>query len=136
MPLMTWTEDMSVGVRVLDDDHKRLVAMLNDLYDAIQNGRGKETMGRILNDLVQYTKVHFAREEKFFGETGYPGLAAHKKEHDALTGQVIDVQRKFTVGANAALSIDVLRFLRDWLTNHIQGTDRKYQPHLNAKGIR
>jgi hemerythrin len=135
MTLMTWTEKLSVGVHVLDDDHKRLVAMVNELYDAMQAGHGKESLGATLNNLVEYTKGHFAREEKFFAETGYPAAAAHKQEHDTLTGQVLDVQRKFAAGASAALSIDVLRFLRSWLINHIQGSDQKYRPHLNAKGI-
>jgi hemerythrin len=135
MPLMTWTEKLSVGVGVLDEDHKRLVAMVNELYDSMQAGHGKETLGRILNDLVQYTKVHFDREEKFFAQTGYPASAAHKQEHDALTQQVLEVQQKYMSGASAALSIDVLRFLKNWLINHIQGSDQKYRPHLNAKGI-
>ena len=135
MPLMTWTENLSVGVGVLDNDHKRLVGMVNELYDAMQAGHGKESLGRILNDLVHYTKVHFAREEKLFAETGYPGMAPHKQEHDTLTGQVLDVQRKYASGANAALSIDVLRFLKNWLINHIQGSDQKYRSHLNARGI-
>ena len=92
-------------------------------------------MGRILNELVQYTKVHFAREEKFFAQTGYPAPAAHKQEHDALTRQVLDVQQKYVAGASATLSIDVMRFLKNWLIKHIQGSDQKYRPHLNAKGI-
>lgn len=135
MPLMTWTEKLSVGVRVLDEDHQRLVAMVNELYDSMQAGHGKETLGRILNDLVTYTKVHFEREEKFFAETGYPAGAAHKQEHDALTRQVLEVQHKYLSGAGAALSIDVLRFLKSWLIKHIQGSDQKYRQHLNAKGL-
>ena len=53
----------------------------------------------------------------------------------ATTQQVLDVQQKYSSGASAALSIDVLRFLKSWLINHIQGSDQKYRPHLNAKGI-
>ena len=135
MPLMTWTDKLSVGIKVIDEDHKRLVAMVNELYDSMQAGHGKEALGRILNDLVQYTKVHFAREERFFAETGYPAGDAHKREHDTLTNQVLEVQQKYISGASAALSIDVLRFLKDWLIRHIQGSDQKYRPHLNAKGI-
>ena len=135
MPLMNWTEKLSVGVAVIDDDHKKLVAMVNGLYDAMQAGRGKDTLGQILDDLVQYTKVHFAREEKFFAQTGYPGALLHKQEHDALTGQVVDVQHKYAAGASATLSLDVLHFLKDWLIQHIQGSDQKYRPHLNAKGL-
>ena len=136
MPLMTWTDKLSVGVGVLDDDHKRLVGMVNELYDAMQTGQGRTTLGRILGDLIKYTQVHFSREEKLFAETGYPAATAHKQQHDALTSQVLEVQRKYMAGSTAMLSIDVLQFLKGWLINHIQGTDQKYRSHLNAKGIR
>jgi len=135
MPLMTWTDKLSVGVGVIDDDHKKLVGMVNELYDAMQAGHGKASLGRILDGLVQYTKFHFAREEKFFAQTGYPAAVPHKQEHDALTRQVLDVQQKYAAGAGSTLSLDVLHFLKDWLVKHIQGSDQKYQPHLNAKGI-
>ena len=136
MPLMTWTEKMSVGVGVLDEDHKKLVGMLNQLFDAMKAGQGRDVLGGILEGLVRYTKVHFAREEKFFAQTNYPASAPHKQQHDALTRQVVDVQRKYAEGATAVLSLDVMQFLQDWLVNHILGTDQKYRPHLNAKGIR
>jgi len=135
MALMTWTDRLSVGVRVLDDDHKRLVGMLNELYDAMQAGHGKETLGRTLDGLIEYTKLHFAREETLFRQTGYPGAAAHKQEHDALTRQVIEVQQKYAAGAASSLSVGVLTFLKNWLVQHIQGSDQKYRPHLNDKGI-
>jgi hemerythrin len=132
---MTWTPKLSVGVAVLDEDHKKLVGMVNELYDAMQAGHGKESLGPILDRLVDYTKFHFAREEKLFGQTGYPEAAPHKQQHDALTHQVLDVQRKYAAGAAATVSLEVMHFLRDWLINHIQGTDQKYRSHLNAKGI-
>jgi hemerythrin len=135
MPLMTWTPKLSVGVAVLDEDHKKLVGMVNELYDAMQAGHGKESLGPILDRLVDYTKVHFAREEKLFGQTGYPEAVPHKQQHDALTRQVLDVQRKYAAGAAATVSLEVMHFLRDWLIKHIQGTDQKYRSHLNAKGI-
>ena len=135
MPLMTWNEKMSVGVKVLDDDHKRLVALVNELHDALKTGHGKDALGKILDSLVTYTKSHFAREEQFFARTNYPDSAAHKKEHDDLTNQVLLVQAKFNSGASTGLSLQVMNFLRDWLTNHIQGSDKKYGPYLNSKGI-
>ncbi len=135
MPLMNWTDKLSVGVAVIDEDHKKLVAMVNALYEAMQGGHGKDSLGGILDGLVQYTRFHFAREEKFFAQTGYPAAIPHKQEHDALTRQVLDVQQKYAAGASATLSLDVLQFLKNWLINHIQGSDQKYQAHLNAKGI-
>lgn len=135
MPLMTWTEKLSVGVAVLDEDHKKLVGMVNELYDAMQAGQGKEKLGRVLNELVQYTKVHFAREEKYFAQTAYPAADPHKHLHEELTRQVIDVQQKYAAGNTATLSLDVLHFLKNWLVKHIQGSDQSYRAHFNAKGI-
>jgi hemerythrin len=135
MPLMKWTDKLSVGVAALDEDHKKLVGMLNELFDGMQAGRGKEQVGKTLDGLVSYTKVHFAREEKFFAQTGYAASVEHKKEHDDLTKQVIDVQQKYKAGATTTLSLEVMNFLKNWLINHIQGSDQKYGPHLNAKGI-
>jgi len=135
MPLMTWNEKLSVGVKVLDDDHKKLVGMLNQLYDAIQSGHGKDSLSKTLDGLVDYTKTHFAREESFFAQTQYGASTAHKKEHDDLTKQVLEVQQKFKAGATGCLSLEVMNFLKNWLVNHIQGSDQKYGPHLNSKGI-
>lgn len=136
MPLMTWTDKLSVGVGVLDEDHRRLVALINELYDAMQAGQGKDALGRILNSLVQYTKMHFAREESFFAQTAYPAAAAHRTEHQNLTRQVLQVQEKYNAGVAVTLSLELLQFLKNWLIQHIQGSDQKYRPHLNAKGIR
>jgi hemerythrin len=135
MPLMEWTDKLSVGVRVLDDDHRQLVGMLNELFDGMKSGRGREALGPILDRLIQYTRMHFAREERLFTQTAYPAAAAHKGEHEDLTRQVLEVQSKYAKGSNAVLSLDVLEFLKSWLIRHIQGTDHHYRAHLNARGI-
>jgi hemerythrin len=135
MPLMTWTDKLSVGVAVLDNDHKKLVALVNELYDAMQAGHGKDKLGRVLGELINYTKEHFAREESFFARTGYPAAAPHKEQHEDLTRQVIEVQQKYAAGNAATLSLDVMHFLRTWLVKHIQGSDQSYRAHLNANGI-
>jgi hemerythrin len=136
MPLMTWTEKMSVGVEVLDNDHKKLVDMVNTLFDGIQGGHGKEAVGKILDGLIAYTVEHFNREEAFFAKTGYPDAAAHKAQHEDLCKQVVDVQQKFKSGATPTLSLEVMNFLKNWLVNHIQGTDKKYSAYLNSHGIK
>ncbi len=135
MPLMTWTEKLSVGVSVLDEDHKKLVGMVNELYDAMQAGHGRDKLGGILDELVKYTKFHFAREEKFFTQTAYPAVGPHKQQHEALTRQVMDVQQKYAGGNAATLSLDVMHFLKNWLVTHIQVSDQGYRTHLNGKGI-
>ena len=92
MPLMQWNDKLSVGVASIDNDHKRLVGMVNDLYDGVVAGHGKDVLGRVLDGLISYTAEHFAREERYFAQTGYPDSVAHKKEHEDLVKQVLDVQ--------------------------------------------
>jgi hemerythrin len=135
MPLMEWNQELSVGVNLLDQDHKKLVQLINDLYDAMKAGHSKDSLGAILDGLVNYTKLHFAHEEQYFAQANYPDSAAHKKEHDDLTKQVLEIQAQYRQGATGALSLKVMNFLRHWLVDHIQGCDKKYGPHLNSKGI-
>ncbi len=134
MPLVTWTNRLSVGVKVLDDDHKRLLGLLNQLNNGMMAGHGRETLGKVFDELVNYTQTHFTREEQFFAATGYAAADAHKKEHDDLTMRVLDLQARYNNGA-LALTKEVINFLKSWLTYHIQGSDQKYGPHLNAKGV-
>jgi hemerythrin-like metal-binding protein len=135
MPIMQWNEKMSVGVAALDNDHKKLVDLVNQLYDAIQAGKGNDALGKILDGLINYTVFHFKNEEQLFAKTGYPASEGHKKEHEDLTKQVLAVQAKFKSGAAGTLTLEVMNFLRNWLITHIQGSDKKYGPHLNGKGV-
>jgi hemerythrin-like metal-binding protein len=133
MAFYEWDNSMSVGVNASDDDHKQLIDMINRLHEGMRNGQGKEVLGKILDDLVKYTKFHFAREEEFFDRTGYPALD-HKNAHKELVKQVEELESRYKSG-ESALSIETLDFLRDWLTVHIQGTDKKYSSYLNEHGI-
>ena len=121
--LMTWNSKLDVGVAGIDQQHRKLVDILNRLNDAMQTGRGADVLGQVLDDLIKYTASHFAFEEGLMRKSAYPGYAAHKKEHDDLVKTAVDLQAKFKSG-ETRLSVDVLRFLRNWLTTHIQGTDR------------
>lgn len=136
MPLMEWNTKLSVGVNTFDEEHKVLVGMVNELFDAVQAGHGREVLGGIVDRLIAYTANHFAHEERFMTLHKYPDLAAHKAEHEALVKQVLDVQAKYHSGATATLSIDVLNFLKNWLVKHIQGTDKKYGPFLTEHGVK
>jgi hemerythrin len=135
MSLLTWNPQMSVGVRQLDDDHKKLIAMINELHAAMLVGHSSDVVGDILRRLVNYTVEHFNREEKHFAATNYPGAALHKREHERLKSQVAAEVEKFKSGNRASLSMETLSFLRDWLKHHIQESDKSYSAHLNAHGV-
>jgi len=135
MALMQWSDRLSVGVKEFDDHHKKIVALINDMYDAMMKGEGKEKMGKVLTELVGYVGTHFAAEERTFKTHGYPDVAAHKVEHDKLTKQVIDFGNQFKSG-KAVVSNELMTFLKDWLMTHIMGTDKKYTKFLNEKGVK
>ena len=136
MALITWSDKLSVGVKSIDDQHKKLVTLLNQLHDGMMAGKGKEVVGIVLKGLVDYTATHFKYEEDLFARTGYPDAAAHKQEHAELVQKVIEIQKKYETAGPSVLTIQVMNFLKDWLTKHILGVDMRYGPHLTAKGFR
>src|SRR5208337_4187962 len=95
MALMAWSDKFSVNVAQFDEQHKKLVGMLNDLHDAMKQGKGSDVTGNVLSGLVQYVVTHFAAEEKLMKEHAYPEYLKHKMEHDALTKQALNLQKQF-----------------------------------------
>jgi hemerythrin len=133
MPLITWNEQFAVNIKEVDDQHKRLIDLLNLLFDAMKMGKGKEALSLVLDELAQYTVYHFGTEERLFREYGYPEADIHKAEHDAFTKKVIDFQGSFNKG-QTLITIDLLNFLTDWLKNHITKVDKRFGPFLTGKG--
>jgi hemerythrin-like metal-binding protein len=132
--LINWSNSYSVGVSQMDKEHQRLIDIINNLYAAMRAGRSKDVIGTILDELVDYTRTHFAHEEKLMREANYTGFDGQKQAHEALIAQVAEVQKKYRAGT--ALGQEVMNFLKDWLVNHIQGSDKKYGPVMNKKGIK
>jgi hemerythrin len=135
MPLITWTEKYSVNIAEIDEQHKKLINMLCQLGEAMSQGKGSDVLGTILAELIDYTGYHFSAEERLFDLHGYPDSAQHKQEHAYLTGIVKKYQEDFANG-NWMLTIDVLKLLTTWLNDHILGSDKKYAPFLNGKGVK
>lgn len=123
MAMFVWTDAVSVGNRFIDDDHKRLFAMMNSLNDAMEQGRGNDVVGKVLNNLVIYTRDHFRREQVEMQRIGYSRRAAHEEEHEKLIRQVTQWQQDLASG-KAMLSLTIARYLRDWLVNHIRQSDK------------
>lgn len=135
MPLITWDETYSVNIREIDDQHKKLFNLINILCDAMREGRDNDVLGRVLSELIDYTVYHFDTEERLFKKHGYPEYKHHKKEHDNLTRQAVELRDKFNSDGYGMLSLEVLIFLKDWMKNHVMVTDKKYASFLNGKGV-
>ena len=134
MALLAWKEDFSVKVRQFDDQHRKLIELVNKLHDAMKQGKGAQVLNDVLSSLAAYTQTHFSDEERVMLQNRYPGFSDHKRSHDQLVARVRDFQREVEAG-NATVSLGLMNFLKDWLLQHIQGVDRKYGPYLNGKGI-
>jgi hemerythrin len=135
MTSITWTDRLSVNVAEIDQQHKKLLAMLSDLSDAVSSGKGYAALGGITNELVTYTATHFQTEEQYFARFGYPDADQHKREHAFFVKKVADFKREFANG-KASLSTEVVFFLSDWLKQHIMGTDKKYSHFFNEHGLK
>lgn len=134
MALLDWNDNYSVKVKEIDNQHKKLVELINTLHDGMKSGKGKEVLGKILDELANYTVYHFGYEEKLFEKHGYPESIIHKRQHSDLVSQVQKFIESYKNG-NGVLTIELMNFLRDWLTQHIAGSDKKYTVFLNGKGV-
>jgi methyl-accepting chemotaxis protein/hemerythrin len=132
---MPWSNSLSVNIVQLDDQHKKLVAMVNELHRAMKLKKSNSVIGSILDRLADYTVSHFGTEERLFARYGYPEEKAHVEIHRKLVAQVVDIQKKFKAG-EAMVSMELMSFLKDWLINHIQGTDKKYSSFLRGHGVK
>jgi hemerythrin len=126
---------MSVDVKLLDNDHKKLAILINDLHDGVMTGCAREPLERIFDELVAYSRIHFAHEEHFLNEAGYSGTAAHKQEHDHKIEEVLEMQARFKSGTELSGDLEVLNQLKDWLVNHVQDSDQEFVAHLKATGV-
>ena len=133
--LFVWKNEYCVGHPEIDGQHRQLVDILNKLHEAMLSGRSGEQQARTLDNLVHYTKRHFAAEEKVMKDIGYPAMFAHMKLHQDLTAKVLDFQRKLAAGMSC-ITIELLQFLKDWLYTHISQSDKEVGKHYLMKAKR
>jgi hemerythrin len=130
-----WKDSMSVKSEEIDNQHKKLVGMLNELYMAFINKEHKEKMDAVINQLIDYTRYHFDTEEKYFIAFRYPDKENHIKEHKQFKEKINEFVKDYKANSNT-LTYKVINFLRDWLMNHIMVTDMKYVECFLQNGVR
>ncbi len=134
MAFFAWKDEYSVGVKKFDEQHKRIVGYLNELYEAMKEGKGRDVLGEVLNGLLEYTGSHFQAEESLMKLYKYPDFDAHRMKHQKMARHVANLIEKFNSG-EISNPIQITNFLKDWLGKHIMQTDMAYGPFLNAKGV-
>lgn len=134
MALIEWGNNLSVGVGEMDEQHKKLIKMINDLHDAMKSGKGKEATIKVITELTNYTQTHFSKEEKYMAQFNYPDLDKQKAAHSAFIRKLNDIKKSVQDGQN--VTIDFMKFLNSWLTEHIVGMDKKYSALFNQNDLK
>ena len=133
--LIEWSDELSVGIQEIDEQHKVLVGLVNEMHRAILERHGSETAKEILGRLGDYTRIHFAVEESLMRIFDYPGYEERKKQHEELIRQFKECHAKVTTGS-AAVSFQLLHFLKLWLSQHILESDKDYSPYMLKRGVK
>jgi hemerythrin-like metal-binding protein len=123
---------MCIGIDTIDEQHKELVRLVNQLHSAMKARVGMQESSEILGKLAEYTVYHFGFEEKLFDKYDYPDKEQHKKFHKNLVAKVVDFQNELKAG-KAGLSMDLMLFLTNWLKDHILKKDKAYVAFLKDK---
>ena len=134
MDFFKWKDAYSVRNSLIDSQHKEIIRMLNSLNNAFLNKQESKITGLIINDLVEYTKVHFKTEEDFFKGVDYKFETEHIAEHNLFITQIAEFKGKYESN-NSALTFQIMNFLRKWLMSHIQDSDQKYVDSFEKAGI-
>ena len=134
MALIGWTDELSVGISEINEQHKKLIDMINDLHAATLKGKGKAAVGSILSGLASYVVEHFACEEKYFDSFNYADSASHKLQHKVFVDRLTQFQNDAEKG-KVMLSLDIMDFLEEWIQDHIRIQDKGYSSCFKENGL-
>ena len=130
-----WKDEYSVGIDSIDQQHKKLLNLINQLQTAVDYSTGDEFERDALDELVDYTKTHFSYEEGLMRDNEYPDFEPHKAQHEKMLKKVEEVLAEYEQDHDTAMS-NAAEYLKDWLINHINGTDKEYSSYLIGKGVK
>lgn len=129
MSVIKWRDSYNIGVKQFDQEHHRIVELINLMFEAVRDKSGKEVVEKVCQDVLSYTEYHFANEEQALREINYPDLEEQVTEHSRLRTEAKRLQGiikdRFPEG-----SVELYHFLRDWLIQHILERDKKYGPYF------
>jgi hemerythrin len=132
---LVWKDEYSVNVKELDDQHKNLIEIINNLIEVINAATKEETIVNIITKIVKYKAVHFATEEKYFHQFNYEGTVEHETAHQLFNKKVQEIQAK-NKGNVVAFAYTLVDYLEDWLLDHLVTMDQKYKECFHDHGLR
>ena len=129
-----WLTAYEVKVAEIDEQHRELFRMFNQLMDALWDGKGKDTIKEMLDFTASYAVSHFATEERYMLQYGFPGYMDHKKLHDDFTADVAKFLREYDgEGTTTEMVVSVVSHLGDWTRKHIRAIDQELGKFLSSE---
>lgn len=137
MKMIQWNGSLTVGVELIDEQHKMLIQRLNNMSKAIESKQGPGEISKTLSFLIEYTHFHFSVEEKHMKANNYPGLEHHLTQHEEFRSTLANLEKEFEEeGATQILADSIDTFLVNWLIKHISEVDLAFGTFLKEKGIK
>jgi hemerythrin-like metal-binding protein len=133
--MIEWDDKYSVGISIIDEEHKKLIGIMNKVVALEQNSGNPKEITEVLNEMNKYAYTHFAIEEAYMVKFNYPDYENHRKEHQAFSIETMAFFDKIT-DSNRQLICEILEHLKNWLVHHVQGTDRKYIDCFKKHGLK
>jgi len=132
--LIEWNSSLSVDINVIDEQHKVLIDIINQLYRALKEGKARFELNKILKEVTDYTVYHFQFEENYFDKFDYTDKESHRKKHQVFINDLNGLKERFSKG-DVVVSFEVMNLLRNWLESHIKVTDKQYVQTFKNNGI-
>ena len=134
MAKIEWDDNLSVGIDLIDEQHKTLIQRLSDISKAVEMKQGEMEIMKTLDFMIDYTNFHFSSEEKYMTEHIYPGLVYQQKQHEEFKETLMHIVEDFEEeGPTRALTTSISTFLVNWLINHIKSIDLEFGEFLKNK---
>ena len=129
---IVWKEEYAVGSGELDGHHRRLIEIVNGLYEVASAGASDEQINEAVRELDAYGRIHFQAEEETLSKVNYPRLDDQRRAHEAYVRKLDELRRSFFI-PKSGLSQEIFQFLKEWWLNHILKMDKEYAPHLRQR---
>lgn len=126
--MISWTENLSVGIKEIDNQHKKFLELVNKLHTAVKE-KSREVEGKIIDGLIEYAFYHFTLEERYLDRSNYPHTEQHKKEHEEFVDKIIMMKKNHEKN-KLSVTVEMINFMNNWWINHVWNSDKKYEPYL------
>ncbi len=137
MPLIPWDDEFVLGIHEIDEQHKKMLGIINKLYDIFENQKqdDQKEINLIIHEMSDYAIYHFATEAKYLKLFGYEKIEEHIAIHNQYRAKIEDWRKRYDESRDKLVFFEVTNFLHDWWTWHINNTDRAYVSFLKANGM-